>query len=37
MNETKKLADYMLEQSKEGTAIHTVEQGIWDKLLTMGE
>ena len=37
MNETKKLADYILEQAKQGAAIHTVEQGIWDKLLTMGE
>ena len=30
MNETKKLADYILEQAKQGVAIHTVEQGIWD-------
>ena len=37
MNETKKLADYILEQAKQGAAIHKVEQGIWDKLLTMGE
>ena len=37
MNETKKLADYILEQAKQGVAIHTVEQGIWDKLLTMDE
>jgi len=37
MTETKKLSDYILEQAKQGTAIHTVEQGIWDKLLTMGE
>lgn len=36
-NETKKLSDYIIEQAKQGTAIHTVEQGIWDKLLTMGE
>lgn len=33
MNETKKLAYYILEQAKQGVAIHTVEQGIWDKLL----
>jgi len=37
MNETKKLADNILEQAKQGVAIHTVEQGIWDKLLTMDE
>lgn len=37
MNETKKLSDYILEQAKQGEAINTLEQGIWDKLLTMGE
>jgi len=37
MDESKKLADYILEQAQQGTAIHTVEQGIWDKLLKMGE
>ena len=37
MDESKKLADYILDQAKQGTAIHTVEQGIWDKLLKMGE
>ncbi len=37
INETNKLSDYILKQAKQGTAIHTVEQGIWDKLLTMGE
>ncbi len=31
-----KLADYIHQQAKEGTAIHTVEQGIWDKLLMIG-
>ncbi len=37
MNDIKRLAEYILEQAKKGEAIHTVEQGIRDKLLTLGE
>ncbi|MCZ6672764.1 MAG: hypothetical protein O7C75_07480, partial [Verrucomicrobia bacterium] len=30
------LADYIHQEAQEGTAIDKVEQGIWDKLLMIG-
>ncbi len=35
-DQIEQLADYLHQEAKEGTAIHKVEQGIWDKLLMIG-
>jgi len=37
LEETEKLTDYLHQSAKNGTAIHEVEQGIWDKLLIIGK
>ncbi len=36
LGEAEKLVDYIFEQAKQGKATHQVEQGIFDRLLTMG-
>ncbi len=36
MDEAEQLLDYIFEQAKQGAAIHTVEQDIFSKLLSMG-
>lgn len=37
VNKINELSDYLHHQAQEGTAIHDVEQGIWDTLLKIGE
>ena len=36
-DEIEELTQYLHRQSQGGTAIHEVEQGIWDKLLIIGK
>ncbi len=36
MDKAEKLVDYIFELAKQGAAIHTVEQNIFSKLLSMG-
>jgi hypothetical protein len=35
-NEIENLIEFIHKEAKDGTAIHEVEQGIWDKLLKIG-